>query len=263
MSKYVFINSDFVRDLNDVIRSYGIETLKDKRVSLVFSGGIDSTMLLEYLINTECKLELVNINIKNNYDQMGKESLASKEIIELLRKHYDGKDNLYWSYPITTNHEFLFDGGGINSIKSQYPILIPFMASSNGEYVMNGMILDDIETFVVDGKLTTTINEFHNIFDAFSRIQNRPTKLLLPLMGIHKHELLGNYCNDIPKLLSSTYWCERFGDLPTFALSPSSDECECNKCRKLRRAMSCIDKNISNLAIIDFIKNKKESNDES
>lgn len=167
--------------------------MKQKKIAIAFSGGLDSTYLAYESLKKGHSVSLFRVNIDNNWKKNVVEESASREIISQLEKDFNTRIEYSRLGDIGMND--------CNLEMAQPPIWLFFLASSSGNYdeIHLGYILNDCAI--------SYLKEIENAFKAiyvFNKNKNIP-KMKFPLIKTHKQQIL----NDLPKKYKKlTVTCE-------------------------------------------------------
>lgn len=191
----------------------------NKRFFVLWSGGLDSTYLIYYLLQSGAKVEAGYVEILNNREKVRREKRAIEKLVKVFRSHWNEDHFQYQGVLLST---FVKMAAPVVSLV-QVPIwIIGLIMSGLGkrhyykDYVALGYVMgDDAISF---------LPEITRIYKAYEGIShNRFPQLVFPLSKKSKMEFYDN----LPKeYLEKITFCEG-----------SKELCgECSSCKKWKQA---------------------------
>lgn len=175
---------------------------KEKHVLLSFSGGLDSSYLLESLVKRGIKVSTFYAELPCNINKVAAEKFARREVIEFLQTKYSVyiKDTNVRVGALVNGHD---EAGQLPNHVFNQPL--------HWLYAL---------AFVVDGRTHTEVNMAYVASDQFTFyferlckvwetlqpiIKHEPVKLMAPIWYKYKEEII----NEIsPEILDMIWFCE-------------------------------------------------------
>ena len=187
--------------------------------AMLFSGGYDSTYLLNELMKTEPELTIVTI--KSNLLAGGKvkrEELARKRILDYLKAKY------YNCNIIEAKGEINLDSDPRSCGLAQPLMWLPFM------YLMVDGDCELNLSYICDDQATTHIEDFNKILSACKNFQSDTNIVVnFPLRYYYKRDIISRLVHEDKFLFENATSCENIRD---------EDFCgECVPCKCLRSTL--------------------------
>lgn len=182
--------------------------IEGKHIRLLWSGGLDSTALLECLLVMKAsKITLVSSRITNTFEKAGREEVARAFILGKLKEKYPKTEIEYtivnMEMPLLKTEEY----GGL--VRSQFPIHLfnMWFLEEGLDFVMTGFIQDDIRMLTTSkGEVISDVSLMHKSFEVSRDLHTqRDTVLLMPLINLTKNRL---YDKVTDQLFQDAQWCE-------------------------------------------------------
>lgn len=160
--------------------------MKNKKIGLLISGGLDSTYLLWKYAKKGYDLELIYVDIRNNSDKSKVEQFLIKKTINKINNEYNCNYKL--NIGTTINLHIFYNN---NLIFKQLPIWI---LSS----IYNFYDVDEIHIgYVIGDDIISYINDVKKIYYSYSSIMwGKLPKLKFPLLKKSKREIINELPNE-------------------------------------------------------------------
>lgn len=183
-----------------------------KRVLIAWSGGLDSTYLIQHYLEQGYGVDAVACNLKNAYPtQMKREELARKR---MLKKHFRGKD-----VTLVGTSTMQFDGYCFGALGlSQPPIwllnLLVYLRQEHTEVAVGYVMNDDALSF---------LDVISGIWNSYAGLVQFPLPpLVYPLMRYKKTRIWNEIHSQLRDMVT---WCEN---------PLKNDRCgHCASCKKM------------------------------
>jgi 7-cyano-7-deazaguanine synthase in queuosine biosynthesis len=189
--------------------------LRDARVLVMLSGGIDSTGLLWQLLNKNEKIHVHHMNLKNRELRDAAESIAVSNILDYCKKFVDfTHSESTHEYPSFYN-KMMWDTDIISFMSGMVCQLMPWIKE-----VAIGMTKTDFN----DSSINTRVERANNVFNAMCEA----TKVY-PLKDMTKREVW----DLMPKELQALTWSCR---TPVYGANVISVCGKCKSCKELNDA---------------------------
>ena len=197
-----------------------------KRVTIAFTSGADSTLLLELALKAGYYVNVFYATISNNEEKAKLEIQQAKQIISLLENKY----NAYINTDCLTENNIGINTRHRNTLKFTQALIWPLFAAFN-----SSKYCDEIWFGYHDGDdiipmLQNVIN-LYNSYKPFKDDNVNFPELTFPLLTKTKSEILCELSQDLLPLIFS---CE-------YPLIDEEDnelycgECGCNSCNKYKK----------------------------
>ena len=185
---------------------------KDGDNIVLWSGGLDSTYLVWYLLEHGYQVSTRYVEIQNNADKVKQELKARENILPLFRSY---KNYRYDSIALSYNEERITES---SMCFKQLPLFVFACASlSHSDAILISYVLND--------DAISYISEFKKIYNSFmllSKDSFKIAKLHFPLITEQKERFI----NELPiEILKHVTWCE----------NPKEDGTICNDCAPCKR----------------------------
>jgi 7-cyano-7-deazaguanine synthase in queuosine biosynthesis len=183
--------------------------MKRKRLikQVLWSGGLDSTYLIQKLLAENNRVEAFYVEIKNNIEKTERETAAIEKVLPFFK----GKD---FSFKRLVSIE-MFDKS-VKLQRAQLPFFL-FAAIHLPGPVLLGSVKDD--------NTADQIPDVHAVVHALNRFREIPLVLEFPLLSLSKAEI---YERIDPFVRERITFCQNHGD----------DLCGlCKPCRMMRAAV--------------------------
>lgn len=190
----------------------------NKDVLIFFTGGFDSTYLLEANLKAGNRVTCIYTKINNNETKTKAELAVIDEIIEVLNRKYSVNLNIIVN-------EIMVSGGSsvalpqvpVHIFSALYGIRNHYSSVQIG-YCMN----DDAISFL--SEIKKAYNSFQPMFDF------KMPNLIFPLMQISKYEMITDFSEELLKLV---YSCENDFSFSEIDEDPILEPCgKCVPCKK-------------------------------
>lgn len=160
-----------------------------KSVAILFSGGIDSTYLLQKNLEEGNSVKLFQNCIINNHNKFYSEQKASKKIVT----YYENKFNVSINLSLNVKVE-------INNSRSTIPQLLIwiFAAAMTIEHV------DEIQIgYIMNDDAISFLPDIKKLYKAYEAFNGKLPKLVFPLIKLNKYDILKNIDHDALKLTTT------------------------------------------------------------
>ena len=189
-------------------RERGVE---DLTVKLIWSGGLDSTILLETVLALGMRVDIVSANIINNTEKTEREKKSRETILGKLVKKYPKKIRHYYEQDIVMRQQVV----GCALRRTQYPVHLfnSIYYPEDLDVILLGFIQDDV-MHVPDenGNLTSDASLFQKTFNTFKPMlgSENNVSMMFPLINLTKEDI---YKEATVEALTDTTWCEHAVEL--------------------------------------------------
>ena len=188
--------------------------------AMLFSGGYDSTYLLNKLMKTEEELTIVCIksNMLSPY-KVSREEIARKRILDYLTAKY-------YNCKVTILDAEININGGCNNYGLAQPLMwLPFMCVA---------LTDDTElnlSYICDDQATIHMQDFQKIIEISSHFQNNKNITVdFPLRYLYKRDIISSLVREDKFLFENATSCEGWKE--------EKDFCgKCVPCKCLRSTL--------------------------
>jgi 7-cyano-7-deazaguanine synthase in queuosine biosynthesis len=168
-------------------------------ISVLWSGGLDSTYLIQYLLEQNLKniVWAYYVEIENNTEKVVMELNAIKQPEMILKKKYANR----FQY-CGVSCRFFINNISDNLVFYQMPLWIAAVICTTSNKVKEIAV-----GYVMNDDAISYLLEFKKIVKAFNSISYEPyPKISFPLSKINKNTILDKID---PELKKHVVWCER------------------------------------------------------
>lgn len=173
-----------------------VEKYKGKSVTILWSGGLDSNMLLALAIKAECKIQLLSIE-SPSLPNLEAEQINRERVLDILRPNYNIEHKIFKIGHLSP----------VPCLLAQMRVWASIMPIAYGKYTDHVMIgyvmsdqalsyLDDLQSYWQAGEV------FHD-YDC----GNYP-ELSFPITKLHKHDIMAYLHKCHPELDYHHVYCE-------------------------------------------------------
>jgi 7-cyano-7-deazaguanine synthase in queuosine biosynthesis len=183
-----------------------------KKVFVLWSGGVDSTALIIYLLGAGCRVTAGRITILNNEQQTRKEVAAIDKMAPIIRSFHP---NFTYTGSVS---DICINGSGNNVLLQQVPMFLTviYQLRDYDEFAMGYVMNDDAVSFVPD---------IINIYNSYKPlVQNLPT-ITFPLLKERKTDIYYALPESLKPLV---VWCD----------STCIDDAPCGHCHSCERMIN-------------------------
>lgn len=184
-----------------------------RHVFVLWSGGLDSTYLIDSLLKQGHQVTTGYIEFENNKTQSAREQRQMKIIREYFIQQYGVSFNYLGtiarvSIEQAISHVYLAQAG-------IWPLAVYSIPKTATEIAFGYVMNDDAISY---------LNEIRAMFNGFRGLIERPVKVIFPIIKQTKQEIWGK----LPQYLKeNVVWCEE----PS---NPDVLKCgECNSCKRM------------------------------
>jgi 7-cyano-7-deazaguanine synthase in queuosine biosynthesis len=184
------------------------------RIFCLWSGGLDSTYLIQHLLDKGHSVSAAHVKIKNNTEQMKREQQARTKIAEIFNDRYKGKFDYY-------GEAYQFDITLINQkvpLKQAFVWLMAYLSLPNHSY---SSIEQMAIGYVMNDDAISYLDELKACWASFNILADDKVELVFPIMKKKKQDCWNELSYEIRELCT---WCEG---------SQEKDHCgECHSCKR-------------------------------
>jgi len=186
--------------------------MNKKKVLLAWSGGLDSTYLIQYYLQAGYSVDVVNCSFQNSSQtQMKREDKAIKK---MLKGYFKDKDVKLLGKSTITFTGYSFSKLFLGQVPTWVYNLINYLNSEHTEVAVGYVMNDDAISFLDD------IRKLWNSYAGLVKETLPP--LVFPLIKYTKTFIYGDLHPELKKHIT---WCESFGP---------ADLCgTCHSCRRM------------------------------
>lgn len=190
------------------------------KVLVAWSGGLDSTALIDRLLKQGDQVRSIYVELPCNGVKVQREKMA----IEGMLPHF--KPYAFQHYG---NAKFEFVGSSIFSLRQ------PTLWITGLLYALTSDIDAVNIAYVLNDDAVSYLPELRAIWDSYSGLTSlKLPPLSFPLIKVDKHTLWNDLPDDLKKHVT---WCEH----PT-SITPCGD---CHSCSRMKNVLKQLDNNIS------------------
>jgi 7-cyano-7-deazaguanine synthase in queuosine biosynthesis len=182
-----------------------------KKYFVLWSGGLDSTYLVQKLLNDGHQVTAGYIEILNNVNQSERELKAVKEMAKIFSKKHGTR---FVFKDVLLKFELTTYGGNMQLQQAPVWINVLSCVPPDTDHVAIGYVMNDCAI--------SYLEDFHMIFRAYTGLMNKPITVEFPLTKMDKYTMWHALDTEYKYLIQ---WCE------------DPEYVKCGRCTSCKRMM--------------------------